>query len=177
MQRKKNYTVAPCNAFNASNPVMGDVLYLLFLSKILDLCDTFFIVAGKKWKQLSVLHVYHHLSVLVIYYVTFRCAHDGDSYATIVRNGFMHTIMYMYYFVSAHRRDIWWKKYLTSMQLTQFVVMNAQGYVLYARQCPSFPAKLSMLYLVYVQSLFWLFLNFYVRAYVLGGGSKAKKNV
>ncbi len=45
---------------------MGNVLYLFFLSKILDLADTFFIVMGKKWKQLSVLHVYHHLSVLFV---------------------------------------------------------------------------------------------------------------
>jgi elongation of very long chain fatty acids protein 4 len=169
---RNNYTAGPCNAFNPANPVMGNVLYLFFLSKILDLCDTFFIVTGKKWKQLSVLHVYHHLTVLFFYYVVFRCAQDGDSYATIVLNGFVHTIMYTYYFVSAHTRDIWWKKYLTSMQLTQFVIMNVQGYLTYSRQCSGFPAKIPVLYLFYVQSLFWLFMNFYIRAYVLGGSKK-----
>ncbi|KAF4317659.1 hypothetical protein JM18_002209 [Phytophthora kernoviae] len=165
---RNNYSAAPCNAFKADDPVMGNVLYLFFLSKILDLFDTLFIVVGKKWRQLSILHVYHHLSVLFVYYVTFRAAQDGDSYATIVLNGFVHTIMYTYYFVSAHTRDIWWKKYLTRIQLIQFVTMNVQGYLTYSRQCPGMPPKVPLMYLVYVQSLFWLFMNFYIRAYVFG---------
>ncbi|ETI51040.1 hypothetical protein F441_05547 [Phytophthora nicotianae CJ01A1] len=165
---RNNYSAAPCNAFKADDPVMGNVLYLFYLSKMLDLCDTVFIILGKKWKQLSILHVYHHLTVLFVYYVTFRAAQDGDSYATIVLNGFVHTIMYTYYFVSAHTRNIWWKKYLTRIQLIQFVTMNVQGYLTYSRQCPGMPPKVPLMYLVYVQSLFWLFMNFYIRAYVFG---------
>ncbi|RMX64190.1 hypothetical protein DD238_006649 [Peronospora effusa] len=165
---RNGYSPAPCNAFKADAPVMGNVLYLFYLSKMLDLCDTVFIILGKKWKQLSILHVYHHLTVLFVYYVTFRAAQDGDSYATIVLNGFVHTIMYTYYFVSAHTRDIWWKKYLTRIQLIQFVTMNVQGYLTYSRQCPGMPPKVPLMYLVYVQSLFWLFMNFYIRAYIFG---------
>ncbi|KAF4041762.1 GNS1/SUR4 family [Phytophthora infestans] len=165
---RNGYTAAPCNAFKSDDPVMGNVLYLFYLSKMLDLCDTVFIILGKKWKQLSILHVYHHLTVLFVYYVTFRAAQDGDSYATIVLNGFVHTIMYTYYFVSAHTRNIWWKKYLTRIQLIQFVTMNVQGYLTYSRQCPGMPPKVPLMYLVYVQSLFWLFMNFYIRAYVFG---------
>ncbi|ETP48749.1 hypothetical protein F442_05589 [Phytophthora nicotianae P10297] len=109
---RNGYSPAPCNAFKADDPVMGNVLYFFYLSKMLDLCDTVFIVVGKKWRQLSFLHVYHHLSVLIIYYIVFRVAQDGDSYASVVLNGFVHTIMYTYYFVSAHTRDIWWKALL-----------------------------------------------------------------
>nr|AHG94992.1 delta-9 fatty acid elongase [Pythium aphanidermatum] len=163
---RNNYSPAPCNPFNAENPVMGNVLYLFFLSKILDLCDTFFIVVGKKWKQLSVLHVYHHLTVLFVYYVVFRVGYDADSYQSIVLNGFVHTIMYTYYFVSAHTRNIWWKKYLTIMQLTQFILMNVQGYLSHTRQCAGMPPSIAVMYLGYVQSLFWLFMNFYIRAYI-----------
>ncbi|KAG6592792.1 Elongation of very long chain fatty acids protein [Phytophthora cinnamomi] len=175
---RNDYSPAPCNAFKADAPVMGNVLYLFYLSKMLDLCDTFFIVVGKKWRQLSFLHVYHHLSVLLMYYVVFRVAQDGDSYASIVLNGFVHTIMYTYYFVSAHTRDIWWKRYLTLIQLVQFVTMNVQGYLMYSRQCPGMPPKIPLIYLAYVQSLFWLFVNFYVRSYVLAPSKKlAKKNL
>ncbi|CAH0479502.1 unnamed protein product [Peronospora belbahrii] len=170
---RNGYSPAPCNAFKADDPVMGNVLYLFFLSKMLDLCDTVFIILGKKWKQLSILHVYHHLTVLFVYYVVFRVAQDGDSYITIVLNGFVHTIMYTYYFVSAHTRDIWWKKYLTRIQLIQFVTMNVQGYLTYSRQCPGMPPKVPLMYLVYVQSLFWLFMNFYIRAYVFGSTKPA----
>ncbi|DBA04129.1 TPA: hypothetical protein N0F65_004237 [Lagenidium giganteum] len=164
---RNDYTATPCNPFNHAKPVMSNVLYLFFLSKILDLCDTVFIILGKKWRQLSVLHVYHHLSVLFVYYVTYRCAYDADSYPTIVLNGFVHTIMYTYYFVSAHTKQIWWKKYLTKMQLIQFVLMNIQGYLAYSRACTGMPWKVPVMYLAYVQSLFWLFVNFYVRAYLL----------
>lgn len=45
------------------------------------------------------------------------CRYDGDIYLTIVLNGLIHTIMYTYYFVSMHSKDIWWKKYLTMMQV------------------------------------------------------------
>ncbi|KAL3660921.1 hypothetical protein V7S43_013937 [Phytophthora oleae] len=176
---RNGYSPAPCNAFKAADPVMGNVLYLFYLSKMLDLWDTFFIVVGKKWRQLSFLHVYHHLSVLLVYYIVFRVAQDGDSYASVVLNGFVHTIMYTYYFVSAHTRDIWWKRYLTLIQLVQFVTMNVQGYFMYSRNCPGMPPKIPLIYLTYVQSLFWLFVNFYVRSYVLAPrkASKVKKNL
>lgn len=98
----------------------------------------------------------------------FRCAHDGDIYVSILLNGFIHTIMYTYYFVSSHTRTIWWKKYLTTMQLIQFIMMNVQGYTSYARECKGMPPKVPVIYLLYVQSMFWLFMNFYIRAYVFG---------
>ncbi|RLN62254.1 hypothetical protein BBP00_00004887 [Phytophthora kernoviae] len=164
---RNGYSATPCNPFNAESPVMGNVLYMFYLSKILDFFDTIFIILGKKWKQLSFLHVYHHLTIfsVSVYFMNFRVAYDGDIYATIILNGFIHTIMYMYYFVSAHTRDIWWKKYLTAMQLIQFVTMNVQGYLMVSRSCENFPPKVPVIYLVYIQSLFWLFMNFFIKSY------------
>lgn len=49
-----------------------------------------------------------------------NAGYDGDVYLTIVLNGFIHTVMYTYYFVSMHTKDIWWKKYLTLMQVRPF---------------------------------------------------------
>lgn len=74
--------------------------------------------------------------------------------------------MYTYYFISAHTRNIWWKKYLTMMQLIQFILMNVQGYLALTRDCAGMPKSVAVMYLSYVQSLFWLFINFYVRAYI-----------
>jgi hypothetical protein len=56
----------PCNAYNAKNPVMGNILWMFYVSKILDFMDTFFIIMGKKWKQLSFLHVYHHVTIFAV---------------------------------------------------------------------------------------------------------------
>ena len=107
-----------------------------------------------------------------VFYTNFRTAYDGDVYPTIVLNGFVHAIMYTYYFVSAHTRNIWWKKYLTVMQITQFLIMNVQGWLVYTRQCKGMPPRYAMQYLIYVQSLFWLFMNFYIRSYCVGGRKK-----
>merc|ERR1712070_1147959 len=110
----------PCVPFNVSNPPMGDVLYIFYLSKILDFLDTVFIILSQKWDQLSFLHVYHHTSIFLFYWLNLNVGYDGDVYLTIVLNGFIHTIMYTYYFVSMHAREIWWKKSLTMCQLIQF---------------------------------------------------------
>eukprot|EP01041_Mallomonas_annulata_P002021 gene2021-3930_t len=123
----ENYTLIPCNKFNHSNPPIAFILYIFYLSKILDFFDTFFIIAEKKWKQLSFLHVYHHTTIFLFYWLNVNVGYDGDVYLTIVLNGLIHTVMYTYYFVSLHTKDIWWKSALTMSQMIQFGFMNAQA--------------------------------------------------
>ncbi|KDO26247.1 hypothetical protein SPRG_08322 [Saprolegnia parasitica CBS 223.65] len=162
---RHDYSVMPCNAYDVAKPVMGNVMWLFYVSKILDFMDTFFIIVGKKWKQLSFLHVYHHLTIFSIYWLNIRVLYDGDVYLTIILNGFIHTIMYTYYFVSAHTKTIWWKKYITTMQLIQFVTMNVQAYMTISKKCDGAPMNVSIMYLVYIQSLFWLFMHFFIQSY------------
>ena len=45
---RHGYTLLPCNAFSHSAPAMGDILYIFYLSKILDFADTAFIIAEKR---------------------------------------------------------------------------------------------------------------------------------
>ena len=45
---------------------LAKVLWLFYCSKILDFMDTFFIITGKKWAQLSFLHVYHHSTIFMV---------------------------------------------------------------------------------------------------------------
>ena len=77
-------------------PPLAKLLWLFYVSKVFDFADTFFIIMGKKWKQLSFLHVYHHMSVFSFYWLNARVNYDGDIYLTIVLNGAIHTIMYTY---------------------------------------------------------------------------------
>lgn len=68
------YTLTPCNAFQPDTNPITFILYIFYLSKILDFADTLFIVLEKRWKQLSFLHVYHHTSIfLVIYFIFLYC--------------------------------------------------------------------------------------------------------
>lgn len=98
--------------------------------------------------------------------------YDGDVYLTIVLNGLIHTIMYTYYFVTLHTKDVWWKSALTMSQMVQFVLMNAQaGYLMYVN-CPTFPRNVLVAYSAYIFSLLVLFLNFYIASYITGGKKK-----
>jgi len=179
---RNNYSVV-CNSFDYKNPPLANLLWLFYVSKVFDFADTVFIVLGKKWKQLSVLHVYHHTTIFLIYWLNLRVGFDGDIYLTIILNGYIHTIMYTYYFVSQHTKitekkvkqykieakdaniPIWWKKYLTGAQLLQFTLMNLQaGFLLYTG-CSQFPANVTLVYLIYIQTLFWLFMQFFVSNY------------
>jgi elongation of very long chain fatty acids protein 4 len=98
--------------------------------------------------------------------------YDGDVYLTIVLNGLIHTVMYTYYFVSLHTKEIWWKSALTMSQMVQFVLMNAQaGYLVYYG-CNKYPMRIIWAYLYYIVSLLALFAHFFVLSYVMKGSSK-----
>ncbi|KAJ8603266.1 hypothetical protein CTAYLR_006943 [Chrysophaeum taylorii] len=161
---RNNYSVV-CNAFSPTSPPMAHVLWLFYISKVLDFADTVFIILGKKWKQLSFLHVYHHSTIFLMYWLNLHVNYDGDIYLTIILNGFIHTVMYTYYFVSMHTKDIWWKKYLTLAQLTQFLCMNAQAIYILVTNCSQSPPRVTAIYFAYIVSLFGLFLQFYIASY------------
>ena len=63
---KSGYHILPCNKFDTKNPPILFILYVFYLSKILDFADTVFIILEKRWKQLSFLHVYHHTSIFMV---------------------------------------------------------------------------------------------------------------
>mmetsp|Transcript_2352 Transcript_2352/g.2450 ORF Transcript_2352/g.2450 Transcript_2352/m.2450 type:complete len:215 (+) Transcript_2352:116-760(+) len=171
------YSILPCNKFNSADPPIAFILYVFYISKILDFFDTFFIIAENRWKQLSFLHVYHHTSIFLFYWLNLNVGYDGDVYVTIVLNGFIHTVMYTYYFVSLHTRDIWWKSALTMCQMVQFVVMNAQAMYLISTECTEFPRNITLAYGYYIVTLLILFAHFFVTSYVVGSGKGKKKIV
>jgi hypothetical protein len=62
----QNYTLLPCEPFNVTQPPIANVLWLFYISKVFDFLDTIFIILGKKWTQLSFLHVYHHVTIFLV---------------------------------------------------------------------------------------------------------------
>ena len=155
---------------------------LFYISKIWDFWDTAFIILGKKWRQLSFLHVYHHFMTLFVYWISTKSMYDGDIYLTICLNGFIHTVMYTYYFLCMHTRDpktgkslpIWWKSSLTSLQITQFVCMISHALYLLTHNDCQVPRIALATYFSYIVTLFLLFTKFYISSYVKP--KKLKKN-
>jgi fatty acid elongase 3 len=102
-------------------PIKGRIyywLYIYYVSKFYELIDTFFKAA--KGSTIIFLHWYHH--AIVIFMVWFWI-HDGLIYASLgmIANTLIHVFMYYYYCVQSLGRSVWFKKYITSGQIVQFV--------------------------------------------------------
>ena len=94
-------------------------LYIFYISKFYELLDTVLMVLKKK--PLGFLHVYHHTIVLAM---TWSWLHYRLNFACLgmFANCLVHTFMYYYYYASAQGAKVWFKQYITTMQLVQFAV-------------------------------------------------------
>lgn len=162
------------NPFNADKTGMAACLWVFYVSKVLDFFDTIFMVVRGKWVQFSFLHVYHHTSIFMIYWLNLNVGYDGDIYYTIVLNAFIHFMMYFYYFLRTFNVTVpvAMKMFVTNSQLIQFVTMMAQAAYILAFNL-EFPQRITAMYLVYIFTLFLLFSDFKKKTYK-GDDKKSK---
>lgn len=95
------------------------IYYINMFFKVWEFIDTFLLALRKK--KIAFLHAYHHAATLVLTWAQMT-EHSGCQWVPIVINLWVHVAMYYYYAMSALRIRIWWKKYLTTIQIAQFVV-------------------------------------------------------
>jgi hypothetical protein len=108
-----------CGSSTKNNEIMLYWASIFYLSKYYELLDTVFVILRKK--QLTLLHVWHHFSVL---YACWLATHERlmMGWISAFINCFVHILMYYYYSIqSFSRREIWWRKYITSIQIFQFI--------------------------------------------------------
>lgn len=67
------------------------------------------------------MHYYHHSLTMVLCYTQLE-GRTTVSWVPITLNLIVHVLMYYYYFRTAAGAKIWWKKYLTALQITQFII-------------------------------------------------------
>eukprot|EP00928_Gymnodinium_smaydae_P012943 TRINITY_DN14722_c1_g1_i2.p1 TRINITY_DN14722_c1_g1~~TRINITY_DN14722_c1_g1_i2.p1 ORF type:complete len:257 (-),score=42.09 TRINITY_DN14722_c1_g1_i2:107-877(-) len=93
-------------------------LWAYHVSKYAEYADTLFLLL--KGKGVETLHYWHHLVVTFTSWTWMRSEVEWVADGVIF-NTFVHCIMYYYYYLAANGTPPRWKKYLTGLQITQFM--------------------------------------------------------
>ncbi|XP_055611234.1 elongation of very long chain fatty acids protein AAEL008004-like [Uranotaenia lowii] len=142
--------------------------YYYFLLKILDLADTVFFVLRKKQSHVSFLHVYHHALMVFVTFWAVMFSPGGHGYLLGVWNTLVHAVMYYYYYRASYGDEsaVWWKKYLTRLQLVQFVHLGCHFMIAIVMGSDCKYSKFwSWVALSQACIILAMFLNFYIKTY------------
>ncbi|CAN8067942.1 unnamed protein product [Agarophyton chilense] len=150
-------------------PILA-TFYLFYLSKFYELLDTFILVT--RGKSLSLLHVWHHSSVILSVWGWLEYGVTIGVYG-LWFNTFVHVIMYTYFALRLARVKMPFKRLITLTQIVQFLTGFASlipftwSYVKHGG-CTGLPglaitAAINFSYLV-------LFLRFYSKSYESAAG-------
>ncbi|KAJ4978795.1 hypothetical protein NE237_009575 [Protea cynaroides] len=98
--------------------------YVFYLSKILKFIDTARIpLSPSTNKQLTFLHVYHRVVVVVMWYLWLHTSQSLLPVA-LITNASVHTMMWGYYVLCSLGRRPPWKRLETDFQIFQFVFIH-----------------------------------------------------
>ncbi|KAF1743051.1 hypothetical protein MXB_3829 [Myxobolus squamalis] len=142
--------------------------YLYFLTKILEFTDTIIFILRKKFNQVSLFHVYHHISIFLVMWHQFKYNPGPFGMPLSVINCIVHVFMYSYYLLSGLgpgvQKFLWWKKYITQMQLIQLcAIMFYLTYVFF--HGTYYPTHLVIIYFCYNVTMIGFFIHFYLTSY------------
>ncbi|GJD06515.1 Putative elongation of fatty acids protein [Galdieria sulphuraria] len=159
-------TMTEASLFSFSSPSIISWLYIFHLSKFYELLDTFILIC--RGKQLTFLHVWHHASVLL---ETWAWVRFGLTFASLgmLFNTFIHIWMYAYFAVSAMHIQVPWRRWITTMQIIQFVCsfLLSIPYLYWqwrtTHSCGGIPAWI--ISIVCNGSYLLLFMQFYTKTY------------
>jgi len=177
---KYNWLCQPVDYSNSQDGWDGlDMTWWYFFSKYVDYLDSIFFLLRKKFSHLSTLHVVHHGIMPFTAWWGIRFVGGGHTTFCGFLNMGVHVVMYFYYFLSAFgpsvQKYLWWKRYLTTMQLVQFVTFFLHACLPLLLQDCGFPKIFSYIILFHGAMFFFLFLHFYIKAYVKKPAAKSKK--
>ncbi|KAH8084681.1 putative fatty acid elongase [Filobasidium floriforme] len=175
-----------CNT-KAFTPRLVSFYIVNYYFKYLELIDTVFLVLKKK--KLAFLHVFHHAATAVLCFNQLE-GQTSVQWVVITLNLTVHVIMYYYYYATAGGAKIWWKKYLTTLQITQFVidlfVVYFASYTHFAMSRFSFLPNMgdcagsesaALFGVGLLSSYLFLFIAFYRATYKAGNVNKTKRAV
>ncbi|KAK0176754.1 hypothetical protein PV328_000860 [Microctonus aethiopoides] len=149
--------------------VLSYAAWWYFFAKIIELLDTIFFVLRKKQSQVTFLHVYHHTITAFFSWCYLKLLPGEQGILIGFLNSIVHVVMYSYYLIAAmgpeYRKYLWWKKYMTWMQLIQFGLMLVYLMVILFMDC-AMPKALTYFFVTNVIIFIYLFSDFYRKSYI-----------
>jgi len=137
-------------------------VYIHYLTKYLDWCDTFFMILKKNMHQVSFLQVFHHATIGMVWgFLLNEGWGSGTAAYGAFINSVTHVIMYSHYFWTSFGFNNPFKRYITSFQLAQFAscILHAGMVFLYEQIYPSDLGYLQIAYHCIMLYLFGFQLN------------------
>nr|WNR62021.1 elongation of very long chain fatty acids protein elovl-like [Platynereis dumerilii] len=147
---------------------MVRICWLFYFSKFVEFFDTIFFVLRKKYNQVSFLHVFHHGIMPISWWFGVKFVPGGFGTFHALLNSFIHFVMYIYYGMAGlgpqYQKYLWWKKYMTSMQMIQFLMVLVHSFQLFIIDC-NYPRLFAYWIGAYAVIFLTLFADFYINAY------------
>lgn len=160
---------------------MTKLIWLFYVSKLPEFIDTIIMMLKHNYRQVSFLHLYHHGTIFIIWFIVTMEGPGGDAYFSAMLNSGVHVIMYGYYlgtslFPKGTIRNLLnsIKFFITYGQMAQFATNCVQSaYLLLMVEKANYPRHLIHLLLWYMFTLLGLFGNFLIQNKFKKGGDSA----
>ncbi|XP_015925970.2 very long chain fatty acid elongase 7-like [Parasteatoda tepidariorum] len=145
------------------------ITWYVWMVKHLELLDTVFFALRKKNNQITFLHLFHHCAMVLVFglglylrTIAFLCLFGTTLNVSI------HVVMYLYYGLASigprMQKYLWWKKYLTILQIAHFIVILSYAVYGFVTGCENF-GRTEIACFISVTTILVLFINFYKKSY------------
>lgn len=144
------------------------LLWWFIFLRLSEFLETIFFILRKKFNQVSILHVYHHISIPLLLWI-FLIYSGGrmELYLGII-NSHVHVIMYSYYFLSSFKKLQNYTKFIkpviTTIQIIQLIVCFIHSVVALLPGCHT--SWLFVFQVINLGSIIFMFLKFYFENYL-----------
>lgn len=148
------------------NPKFNTIIYWFYISKYYEFADTLLLYLNDKTPLF--LQKYHHIGAVLSWYLMYQYKVDMVWTATLLNSG-VHTVMYSYYLgcLLKIKQVRLIKKYITTLQLCQFVVLYSNFYLYRPPIETWFNYGIISFFAAYGVGIIGLFGRFYYDSYIV----------